>query len=101
MSESQVITINVHEDYVAEVTTLAADAQGAVRLGKFRAAQPLGPPSTFPILDPNIIEAIKQATIILSTGTAALTFLTKLRALISSSNGKVSARDDRSNDAIK
>lgn len=101
MSENHALTINVHEDYVDEVTSLVASFPDTVRIGKFRAAEPLGHPAAFPILDPNTIEAFKQATIILGTGAAGLNFLTKLRALISSSSGKVSARDDKSKKAIK
>ena len=95
MTDGQTITINVSEEFIGQVEALVKSHAEAVRMGQFREADALGSPSTFPLLSPHEIEALKQATIILGTGSAAVNFLAKLQALIAASKGKVSARDDK------
>ena len=101
MSGNKSVTISVHDDYIDAVTDLVAAYSETVRLGRFRPAADVGSPSTFPVLDPTLIEAVKQATIVITAGSASVDFLVKLRGLIALAHGKIRAQDDKSKKPIE
>jgi hypothetical protein len=92
MSENQSITSiynnNPPQGLRSEIADLAAAYPGTVRLGRFPPLVDLGAPSTFPTLDPSLIDLFKQVTVIITTASASLDFYRKLREIISKSPGK-------------
>jgi len=96
MSGNQIITISVPENSIDAVKNLAGDYPEAVTLGRFRPMTDLGAPSTFPVIDPTVIEFFQQVTIVVVTGTATVEFLKKLHELVASVRGKITTQDDKS-----
>jgi len=89
--EAKIIDITATPELAAEITQLAESC--GVKISRFGAVNSASPVSNFPNLDPTVVTAFQQATVILGTGTAAVKFVSALIELIRSARGKAQAVD--------
>lgn len=87
----RVIDIKSAPEYEVRLRNLAEE--NGVLISKFQSADSATPTSNFPNLDPETVEMIKNATVIIEAGAASLAFLKGLVDLIRVSNGRVDAID--------
>lgn len=83
MSSSSVLIAIGDEDTIAEVIELAKKAGADVQVGTPRSASAIAQAAEYPTIDPNLLEFLKQITIVVSAGAAGLSFTNEIKKLFS------------------
>jgi hypothetical protein len=96
--DDEIIDIIASPELVEEISDLAI--KHSIEITKFESMAGIAPVSAFPNLDPTVVEAFRQAAIIISAGTYSLGFIKAFKDLIGRNEGKVKATNRRTRKPI-
>jgi hypothetical protein len=95
----KIIDVYAATEFQQQIIALAKEYQ--IQMTDFEGANPTIVVSTFPTLDPTVVEAIKEAILVVTLGIKGTQFISALTDLVNKAGGRVKAIDRSTNNPIR
>src|SRR5271163_3314706 len=94
----KIIDVYAVPEFQQQIIILADEYQ--IQMTDFEGMNPTISVSTFPTLDPTVVEALKEAILVVTLGAKGTQFISALIDLVNKAEGKVRAIDRSTNTSI-